>query len=207
MEDGKEDIWRNVKVGDKRRDYKVKCWKSDDDKHRYKLKISLINSTSTKEILVIMINPSYAYEKKPDYTCRALINLCDFNKYNSITICNLFSLIKSNMENLNEPRKMNIANDKLSDDKLEECIECIKNFNEILCAWGSAEKIKDRSFYNDRIRKVYNDMLKGKNLKKFGDEVSFKGKTYPTHPRRYYIIKSKNELKTKFKPYELGDNF
>lgn len=197
MTDGNE--WPPVKVNGAPQIFEVKCDPTNDSKRRYILKICPKDKTKIKKkILVIMLNPSNANEKKPDYTCRALINLCDSNSYNLITIWNLFSLRTPDVEELNE--KINDANDNQNNEKLRLCIG---QFDEILCAWGRAKEIKDMEFYNDRIDQVYHDMLKGKNLKKFGDEFSFKDKAYPTHPRRYYFIKSRNKSKIKFTNYKL----
>lgn len=163
----------------------VECYPPSDSKRRYILKIYPKDKTLTKkEILVIMLNPSTANENKPDQTCKALVDLCNRNGYDFITICNLFSLRKSNVKELNE--EIQDANDSLNDLKLKDCIE---QFDEVLCAWGRAKKLKDRNLYNARIIKVY-EMLTNKKLKEFGHS-SFNGNIYPYHPLYYIWTKSK----------------
>ena len=184
MNNGKGE-WTII-VNGKQQEFEVECDPPDDAKRRYILKVYPKDKTQTKkEILVIMLNPSIADKDKPDPTCRALINLCDWKGYNNITICNLFSLRGPNVKELNN--KIQDTNDSLNDLKLKECIG---RFDEILCAWGRAKELKDRNFYNARINKVY-EMLTNKKLKEFGHSP-FNGDIYPNHP--YYIrIKPKEQ--------------
>jgi len=166
----------------------------NNSNRRYMLKIFPKNSAQIKkEILVIMLNPSTADENKPDQTCEYLIKLCDYNGYNSLTICNLFPL-RGNIKKLNE--EIGNANDLSNDQKL---YGCIAQFDEILCAWGQADKIKikDRKAYNKRIREVY-IKLTNKKLREFGHST-FKGYKYPHHPR-YTYIKSKESVIVEHKP-------
>lgn len=182
--------------------FEAECPPPNNSERRYTLKLYPKDKTLTKkEILVIMLNPSTADENKPDTTCRSLIKLCNFNDYNSITICNLFSLRTPNVMVLNEAIKTNTANDDLNDEKLKECI---KELNEVLCAWGKADKIKDRKIreiLDTRIEEI-EERLKGKKLYKI-ENTFFKGKNYPTHPYWYNTLKSKNKFEIKFKPYKL----
>ena len=155
----------------------------NDSNRRYMLKIFPKDSAQIKkEILVIMLNPSKADEDSSDKTCKVLINLCDWNGYNGITICNLFSLRKSNVKELNE--EIQDANDSLNDLK-----RYIEPFDEVLCAWGRAEGLKDRNLYNERITEVY-EILANKKLKEFGHS-SLNGNIYPYHPLYYIYTKSK----------------
>ena len=163
-----------------------------NDSTRYMLKIYPKDKIQTKKkIFVIMLNPSKADENEPDQTCEYLIKLCDYNGYNSLTICNLFSL-RGNIKKLNE--EIHNANDLSNDQKLDECIA---QFDGILCAWGQADKIKDRKAYNKRIREVY-IKLTNKKLREFGHST-FKGYKYPHHPR-YTYIKLKESVIGEHKP-------
>lgn len=180
--------------------FEAECYPPNNSERRYTLKLYPKDKALTKkEILVIMLNPSTADENKPDTTCRSLIKLCNFNDYNSITICNIFSLRTPNVMVLNKAIKINTANDDLSDEKLKECI---KEFNEVLCAWGKADKIKDRKIreiLDTRIKKI-EEMLKGKKLYKFGD-TSFNGKSYPLHPYFYNTMNTEKKSKIRFTSY------
>ena len=178
MNNGKGEWLENVTIN---------CDPRNDSNRRYTLKIVPKDSAQIeKKILVIMLNPSTADKDNSDKTCRDLIDLCDWNGYTSITICNLFSS-RGQVKELNEFMENGTANDDSSNEKLKEQI---KEFDEILCAWGRAKELKDRKPYNARITKVY-EMLTNKKLKEFGHS-SFNGNTYPYHP--YYIhIKSKEQ--------------
>ncbi len=180
--------WR-IKVNRKLQEFEVECDPPNYSNRRYMLKIFPKNMAQIKkEILVIMLNPSIADKYSSDKTCRDLINLCDCNGYNSITICNLFSS-RGQVKELNEFMENGTANDNSSDEKLKEQIE---KFDEVLCAWGKVEELEDRNLYNIRINKVY-EMLTNKKLKEFG-HTSFNGDIYPNHP--YYVhIKSKDQWK------------
>ena len=207
MCDIKEGVWRNIKVGNEYRDCKVECWKSadcKDCKHRYKLRISLIGTTSTKEILVIMLNPSTADEKTDnwDKTCEFLINICHSNGYDLITICNLFSFITKEVEELD--KKIQEENSNSIDEALRESI---KKANEILCAWGGPyKKIKNKQkqILNDMIKEVFG-ILKSRNLNvkkvlklRIKKKSENKFPKYPPHP----LCKKYN---TEFEPYFIAE--
>lgn len=196
MNNGKQGTWI-VKVGSQLRNYKIECWKNDE-KYRYKLKISLMNSISIKEILVIMLNPSTADEKKNNFdpTCRFLINICHSNGYDSITICNLFSFITKYVKILDK----NIQEDepRLNNEILENSM---KGFNEILCAWGGPYKeIKNKKILNDRLKEVFKSLklqkLRGKKILKLKIKKGYENKypQYPPHP-------SRKRYNTEFEPY------
>ena len=191
MNNGKQGTWK-VKVG-KLRDYRVKCWKSG--KYRYKLKIELIDSTPTREILVIMLNPSDADEKENNFdpTCRFLINICHSNGYDYITICNLFSLITKDVKVLGQ--NIQQANDNQN---INEIKNYIGGFNEILCAWGGPYKeIKNKKILNDRIKEVLEILKSQKSKGKEILKLKFDKKDrelYPPHPQG-------KDLNTEFEPY------
>jgi hypothetical protein len=193
MNNGKG-TWVEVKVNDEKQDIRVECDPPNDPKRRYILNLDLKPKIQTNnKILVIMLNPSTADEKKTDSTCRALMNLCDWNGYNTITVCNLFSLRTSNVKELNE--KIDEANDIQNDDKLKACIG---KFDEILCAWGKADKIKRRKEYDARIENI-EGMLNGKKLKKIGNGL-VNGK-YPFHPYFYNFKKNWSKYGSKFENF------
>lgn len=177
--------------------FQIECYPPNDSKRRYILKIYLKDKTQTKkELLVIMLNPSYADKKKSDPTCLTLINICESNYYDSITICNLFSLRTSKVEELNE--KINEANDNRN---INETKKCIEGFNEILCAWGGPYKeIKNKKTLNDRLKEIFKSLklqkLKGKKILKLKIKKESENKypQYPPHP----LYKKYN---TEFEPY------
>lgn len=196
MNDGKGE-W-TVMVFGTQQTFEVECDPTfeDNPNRRYILKIFPKDRTQIKkELLVIMINPSTADEKKSDQTCRALLNLCDYNNYTNITICNLFSLRTSKVEELNE--KIYEANDTQNNDKLTLCIG---KFNEVLCAWGKASKIKKRGDYDTRINQVY-QMLNGKKLKKIGNGLV--DDKYPIHPYSFSFQKNGDKYKIDFEEFNL----
>ena len=186
--------WSGVKVNGEIQNIKVECKAQNDSIRRYVLRIHLKAKTQIeKEILVIMLNPSTANENKPDPTCKALMNLCDWNGYNFITICNLFSLRTPNPSKLND--NIDEANDTQNNDKLRLCIG---QFDEVLCAWGNAKKIKERAKYLTRVYKV-EDMLNGKKLKKIGKGLV--DNRFPYHPYSFCFKRSADKYKVQFEDF------
>lgn len=194
MEDGKGE-W-TVNVFGTKQTFEIECNPifEDGSNLRYILKIFPKNKTQIKKkILVIMLNPSKASEKKSDPTCRTLINLCDWNNYNSITIWNIYPWRSQKVGKFQCDNELEIeANDK----KLGEYIV---KFKEVLCAWGKANGIWNRNSYDARVQKVIKN-LNNKKLKKLGSDL-VDGK-YPHHPLYYFFQKGKwNRYKIRFEEF------
>ena len=173
-----------IKVNGTPQKFEGECYPPNDSKRRYVLKVYPKDKIQTKkEIFVIMLNPSTADENEPDQTCKFLINQCNWNGHNSITICNLFSS-RGLIEKLNECMENDTANDNSSDEKLKEQI---KKFDEILCAWGGPYKgIKNKKVLNDRIKEVFkileSQKLRGKKILKLKKDSENRCSQYPPHP-------------------------
>ena len=112
-------------------------------KNRYFL--SYIWDNKKPALGVIMFNPSYANEIKPDRTHARLINKFQ-DKYGGLKVLNLISTIDKNPKNLEKDVKIDII-DHI--DKLDT--------EEVVIAWGSLPKLlsrENRSNLNDIIKKI-----------------------------------------------------
>ena len=101
---------------------------SIDKKERYSLKREW--DKSKNKILYIMLNPSFADEKKDDPTIRRLISFT--KKFNSggFLVGNIFTTITPNPKEIDRSKG-------ISDKNFEELIKLINKVDQIVYAWGN----------------------------------------------------------------------
>ena len=101
---------------------------SIDKKDRYSLKREWDNSKGL--LLYLMLNPSFADEKKDDPTIRRLISFTKKFNYGGFLVGNIFTTITPNPKEIDRSKG-------ISDKNFKELFKLINKVDQIVYAWGN----------------------------------------------------------------------
>lgn len=157
---------------------------------RYLLEIPLQNEDS-KNVLVILKNPSKAKKSFSDLTIDRVLTFCHDEGYSKVYIMNLFSYYSTKpngITQLIDAGKFNEAVGKRNNQILKEVLDVV---DDVIVAWGG-NSIRRKEYYRKRINDVIN-LINGKNL--FYVQSVSKDGYYPRHAQVWSVKQSINKHK------------